>query len=228
VTLLGFTVVFTALSAWGTVCVAWNAEAWASFAVLAPFKWAYQILVYLNMAAALGGVVVVYAVLRGEKWSYAGSFVALVTFLTTAAVQMSLTSTLKHVSFFATPPTNIRLYTTAMILGFFLLLRLTGITSKAGFVGRESHSFLRKSAGLSLAVAGITTLTTFLWAGPSHSIDGYNLVNAFGVQLALSGGAMLLIGVGLLISANSQARLSLLCHIYLSAPILSWFKSKIS
>jgi hypothetical protein len=226
IALLGFAVVFTALSAWGTVCVAWNAEKWPSFAALIPLKWVYQVLVYLNVLATFGGVVAIYAFLRGKKWSYTSSLIILVAYLATAAAQMSLTSTLKHVSFFSTPPTNIRFYTTAIVLGFFLLLKMTGTTRRAGFDSRASPSFIRKSAGLSLIVAGVMTLTTFLWVGPSHIIDGYNLVSVFGVQLTLGGGAMSVIGTSLLTLSNSQACPSSRLRNSQSTPILSWLRNK--
>ena len=211
VALLAFAVAFTALSAWGTVCVAWNAEAWSSFVALAPFKWAYQVLVYLNVAAAITGVVVVYAVLRGERWSFAGSIGTLLIYLTTAAAQMSLTSTLKHISFFSTPPTNIRFYTTVIVLVFFLSLKLT--SRKSEIFGRVRSSPMRMSAGLCIVVAGFTTLTVFFWIGPSHIVDGYNLVNVFKVPLVLGGGALSLIGVSLLALSSFGTRLQLCYHL---------------
>jgi hypothetical protein len=222
VALLGFAVAFAALGAWGTICVAWNAEAWSSFVALAPFKWVYQILVYINAAAAIAGAVVVYAVLRGERWSFTGSIGILLIYLTTAAAQMSLTSTLKHISFYSTPPTNIRFYTTVTVLVFFLSLKLT--SRKSEVFSRAGSSSMRMSAGLCMIVAGFTPLTVFFWIGSSHIVDGHNLVSVFEVPLILGGGALSLIGMSLLAFSRFETRL--LSRGSQDTPFLSWFKRR--
>jgi hypothetical protein len=47
-------------------------------------------------------------------------------------------------------------------------------------------------------VAGIAILTTPFWAGPSHMLNGYNLVDVIELPLQLAGWAMTMEG-GLLV-----------------------------
>lgn len=61
------------------------------------------------------------------------------------------------------------------------------------------------AAGLSLFVGGVVTLTTSIWAGPSHTFDGYNLVNVLQLPLWIGGGAMVLAGLGLLARIGAEA-----------------------
>ena len=227
VALLGFTVAFTALGAVGTTCVAWSAEKWGPFAVLVPFKWLYQILVYFNFAAAVGGIFVTYAVLKGKTWSYVGSIVTLLIFMATAVVQMHYTSMLRNVPFFSTPPTSIRFYITVIVFAFFLVLKVPRIWGEVGFIHPASGTGSFKSpAGLSLIVAGVTALTTFFWAGASHTVEGYNLVRVLEIPVMLGGGTILLTGVGLLALASLPTRPSPLMPTLQDVPPVAWLKHK--
>jgi hypothetical protein len=211
IALLGFTVAFAILAAVGTACVAWSAEKWGAFAVLAPFKWLYQILVYLNFGAGLGGIAVAYALLRGKRWSYMGAMVTLVIFLATAVVQMHYSSMLRGVPFFSTPPTSIRFDATLIVFTFFFLLRMTKIREKTGFLHPAvGNSSSKGSAGLSLVMAGVTTLATLFLAGSSHTVNGYNLARILEFPLIFAGTAMLLTGVGLLALPDPPMRPHLL------------------
>lgn len=54
-------------------------------------------------------------------------------------------------------------------------------------------------------MGGVVTLTTSIWAGPSHTFDGYNLVNVLQLPLWIGGGAMVLAGLGLLARIGAEA-----------------------
>ena len=207
--LLGLAVVMTLLGGVGTTCVAWNADKYGEkYAMFVPYKPVYQNLVYLSVAVAIVGGIVTYAVLRHEKWAYVGTLITLVACLGAAGIQMYYTSTLKQVSFFRTPPTNMRFYIAALALLVFLLLRLPGVWNYADFTHPwKGPGSWTTPTGLSMLAAGVATLTTPIWAGPSHMLDGSNLVSVLDGPLLIGGWAMTLIGAGLLLAAG--LRLSL-------------------
>jgi len=202
--LVGLTAAFTLLGGIGTTCVAFNAEKYGrAFAMFVSYKPTYQLFVYVSLAAGIAGLVAAFAMVRGYKWAYWGALIIVLVSLVVAAVHMYYSSTLKGVSFFATPPENMRFYAAAITLVFLLLLRLPGIWQWANFTlpwrGRGASS---AAGGLAAFVAGVITITTPLWAGPSHMLDGYNLVNVLQVPLTLGGWGLVLAGLSLLVLAS--------------------------
>ncbi len=199
IVLMGLTAVLTLLGGVGTVCVAWAAEKWASLAALVPYKPVYQVATIITLIAALAGIRVTYGLLRGEKWSYVGALVTLLVGLGTAGTKMYFSSMLRG----STAPTNFRFYFTTFTLLVFLLLRLPGIWKWVGFTDSSGGPGSPATpAGLALLLGGVLTLTTPIWAGPTHTIDGYNLVNVLQLPLMVGGGGMVLAGATLLILAG--------------------------
>lgn len=207
IVLMGLTSVFTLLGGVGTSCVAWNAGQYGqSFAALVPYMTVYQILVFVSVIAAVVGIVATYGLVRGDKRAYAGAIAALVVGLAAAAIQMYYTSTLKGKSFFDTPPTSMRFYITLLTLVVFLIIRLPGIWDRVG-LGRPQGGPGSKmgSGGLSMLLAGMVTLATPVWAGPSHMLEGYNLVNVLYAHLMVGGGLLSVAGVTMLFLASLRA-----------------------
>jgi len=202
--LVGLTAAFTLLGGVGTTCVAFNAEKYGrAFAMFVSYKPTYQLFVYVSLAAGIAGLAAAFAMLRGYKWAYWGAIIIVLVSLAVAAVHMYYSSTLKGVSFFATPPENMRFYASGITLLFLLLLRLPGIWQWANFTlpwrGRGSAS---AAGGLTAFVAGVITITTPLWAGAPHMLDGYNLVNVLQVPLTVVGWGLVLAGLSLLVLAS--------------------------
>lgn len=197
--LMGLTAVLTLLGGVGTVCAAWNPEKYGpAMAPLIPYKWLYQILVMATLVTAVAGFRVTYALLRRERWSYGGAIVVLSAGLILAGIQMVASYTLRG----NTAPTNFRLYLTGFTLLVFLLLRLPGVRNRVDFTSSSgSPGSPAFPAGLALFLGGILTLTTPIWAGPTHTLDEHNLVNVLQLPLIVSGGTTLLIGLTSLILA---------------------------
>ncbi len=206
VVLLALTTVMTLLGGVGTTCVAWNADKYGkAFEIFVPYMGEYQILVYASVAMGVAASIVTYALVRREKWAYMGALVVLLACLGTAAVQMYYTSTLRQISFFRPAPTNVRFFLAALTLLLFLVLRIPGIWRHADFtLPWRGPGAWAAPAGLSLFVVGLTTLTTPLWAGPSHMLDGYNLTLVLERPLLWGGWAITLLGMGLLAAASWQ------------------------
>ena len=101
-------------------------------------------------------------------------------------------------------PISMRLYITVITLALFLIVKLPSIRKKVDvdftipWRGRGSKA---AGGGLAAIVAGITTITTPVWANvfASHMFEGYNLVNVLQVPLMVGGGLLILMGATLLI-----------------------------
>ena len=109
---------FTLLGGLGNTCVAFNAEKYGkAFEKFISYKSEYQMMVYVGIVTALVGI-------RRHcgGWSRARSGPTCWRWSSCSSAwpqqltQMYYTSTIKQVSFFKTPPTNMRMYTTLLAL----------------------------------------------------------------------------------------------------------------
>lgn len=193
---LGASTVMTLLGAVGTACLAWNGNLYGP-----PFKWIvpampmYQTLVYISLVAGVALAIVTYAFLRGDRWFYIGSLIFLIVGGGAAAYQMYLTSSLKQISFLATPPTNIRFYITVATLIAFIIVRFPGIWNKSGLgSGKSSGGSFTAPTGMALMLTGVMLMTAPMWASPEHVIDGFNYVTTLQVPLFIDGLGLTLAG----------------------------------
>jgi hypothetical protein len=192
VSLLGLTAVMTLLGGTGTSCAAFSPEEY-DMTELIPYQWLYQVLVVTTTAASLGGFWATFAFIRGRKHAYRDTIAFLVVGLVLGGTQMATSLSLRGKA----APTNMRVYLTAFTLVVFLLLRLPGIWSKVNPAGTSDSN--GSVAGLTLFLGVLLTLTTPVWAGPTHMQNGSNLVFVFQVPLLLGGSLMTLIGILLLL-----------------------------
>lgn len=203
--LMGLTAVFTLLGGAGTSCVALAAEKWESMAALIPYKPLYQVLVVITIADAIAGIWVTIGLARGRKRLYGAALVTLVVGIVAAGVQMFASLRLRG----GAAPTNMRLYVTIFTLLVFLLFRLPPIWRKSGLDGSTVDSgSADTAAGLTVFLGGAVVMTTFLWAGPSHTLDGYNWVNVWQVPLIAGGGLLMVAGIVLLALSSGTPRIS--------------------
>ena len=194
--LFGLAVAFTLLGGLGTTCVAFNAQAYGkAFEKFIAYKFEYQMLVYVGIVTGLVGLVALWGMVKGKKWAYLLGLLVLLVGVAAALAQMYYTSTIKQVSFFKTAPTNMRMYTTLLSLIVMLIVRVPGIWKHVDFTKASSKSSAGPAAGLTACAMGILTVTTPLWAGASHMVDGYNTVYVLGWQLLVAGGAMIVGGI---------------------------------
>ena len=203
---MGVTATFTLLGGIGTGCIAYSADQYgARFAVYVPSMPLYQVFVYMGVAAGTAGAVVTYALVRGHKWAYRGALITLGIGAVMALVHNIHSSWLNEDTvseYFMNMPTSMRLYITVITLVLFLIIKLPSIRKRVDvdfttpWRGRGSKS---AGGGLAAIVAGITTVTTPIWVGSSHLLQGYNLVNVIRVPLMVGGGLMILMGAILMI-----------------------------
>ena len=197
--LLGLTAVMTLLGGTGTSCAAFSPEKYEMFELI-PYQWLYQVLVITTTAASLVGFWATYAFLRGRKHAYRGTVAFLVVGLVLGGIQMAASLNLRGKA----APTNMRVTLTAFTLLVFLLLRLPGIWTKVNQAGKSEGP--GTAAGLTLFLGGLLTLTTPVWAGPTHMLNGSNLVFVFQGPLLIGGSLMTLIGIVLWLRPRSNLR----------------------
>jgi hypothetical protein len=197
VTLIGLTVVFTLLGGAGTTCVAFGAEKYDSLVPLVPYKPLYQALVVISLAVGIWGIPVTVSLVRGGAKAYRNALLVLLIGALSAGIQMVVSQRVRGSS----APVNIRFYITAFTLVVFLLLRLPPLWKRVDFAQSiKGDGSKAASAGTALVVCAIITLTTSLWAGPTHiSPTGYNWVHVLQVPLGAAGWVMILAGIALLL-----------------------------
>lgn len=191
--LMALTVLFTLLGGAGTSCVALAAEKFGSMAVLVPYKPLYLLLVVLSLAAGVWGILVTLSLVRGGRHAYRNALLMLLAGAVTAGIQMGVSQAVRG----ASAPVNVRFYLTAFTLVVFLVLGLPAIRKRLDF-SQPFKGGKAASGGAALIVCGIVTLTTYIWAGPTHPAAWIDVLRG---PLMVGGGALLLCGAGLLLKA---------------------------
>lgn len=102
-------------------------------------------------------------------------------------------------------PANFKLYTNALTLLVFLLLRIPGIWQRVDLEVPRSGEGVGMAPGLAAVGTGLLVLTTSLWAGPSHTFGATNWVHLLQIHL-LTGGSVLILGGGAWLVARWLAR----------------------
>lgn len=202
VTLTGIAVAVTLLAAVGTTCVAFATESFGSMAVLVPYKPLYQALVVISLAVGIWGIPVTVSLVRGGEHAYRNALLVLLLGTISAGIQMGVSQSVRG----ASAPVNMRFYLTLFVLAAFLLLRLPPLWQRVDFAQSMKGGSAGAPAGTALAICGMITLTTPLWAGPTHlSPMGENWVYVLQTHLVVSSSGMLLAGLVLLLITVGQA-----------------------
>jgi len=198
VVVMALATIMTLLGGIGSTCVAFNAEQYGPlFAKLGPYKPILQMLVYISVLVGAAMILVTYWTARASKWFFIGALITLIVGGVAAAVQMYYSSSVRGIPFFSAAPTNIRLYVTLAALIVFVLIRFTPWWNQIGTPSNKPGSPMG-AGGASLIVAALAVLSTPLWAGDSHTIDGYNFVLVLETPLLIDGIGMLIVGIGMI------------------------------
>jgi hypothetical protein len=195
IALFGITILLTIIGGAGTVCLAFNAENFEGFEALVPYKWLYQIFVYIKFIIGFIGIYTTYALIKGRKTSYRNAVILLISGVLVAAAQM-ITS---HIVRGKTLPVDMRFYVTLFTLIIFLIIRTKSIWSKIDFFKEKSVSSQSTIISSAMVVMGIITLTTPIWAQSSHiTPSGENLVNVLAIPLMFVGTSLIVGGIAIL------------------------------
>jgi hypothetical protein len=197
--LMGLTVAFTLLGGIGSTCAAFLTENFAAMSPLLPLKWLYQLLVIVSVATGLWGIRTLAGLVKGKTWAYRETLLVLILGGLTALIQIIASRSLRGASM----PTDVRLYITLLTLIIFLILRLPGIWEKVNFYHQKGYT-TDIAGGLVAISLGLMILTVHLWAGPSHTFDGFNYANVWSLPLTAAGLALTTSGAALIAKSTPQ------------------------
>ena len=188
---MGLTAAMNILGGIGTVCAAFLTEQFESMLPLLPYRWLYQIVMLLTIALGVAGVWVTIKLVRGGGKAYRNAVILLAAGTLVGAVQVMASLALRGKAV----PANMKLYLNALTLVLFLLLGLPGVRDWVGLTKPGEARAQAGAAGLTAMLAGALVLTTSLWVGNSHTVEGVDWVMV--LHAPLTGSGLALLGIGL-------------------------------
>ena len=202
--LMGLTAALTILSGVGTTCVALDATKYESMKAIADYQWLYIFYVVATIAIGVYGVRATISLVRGAGNAYRDALITLGTGTLLGVVHMLTSRALRGSSM----PVDAIVYTTIFTLAIFLVYGFPKISQMVGFE-QGSDNGKTAAGGMSAIIAGMLFLSVQMWAGPTHIFDGVNYADAFHTKMMISGGFLIVLGLGLLTYATiANARVS--------------------
>ena len=189
--LLGMTAAMNLLGGAGTYCAAFsNSVAYRmAFLAIMDYRWIYQIVMVTTILTGIAGVMALVNLIKGKPGVYRFTMIVLIIGTLLGGTQFFASTILRGKA----TPANVKFFANLATLVFFLILRLPGIKDKVDFSQPSDKSEMNSAGGLVAFLAGITTLTIFAWAGPSHTFFGENWVFVFEWPLIVIG-TVLIVG----------------------------------
>ena len=192
---MGLTAVMNLLGGIGTVCAAFLTENYPSMSQIIDYRWLYQLLMIVTVVIGFSNVWVLIGLIRKREKSYRNALIVLIAGTIVAGVQVYASLALRGKAV----PANMKLYTNMITLVLFLIFKAPGIREWVDFTSPATGVEESTAAAMVSMISGIVILTIFSWAGSSHTYMGENWVDVLQAPLILSGGFLLLSGVGFLL-----------------------------
>jgi hypothetical protein len=189
--LLGMTAAMNLLGGAGTYCAAFsnNVGYRMAFKAIMDYRWIYQIVMVTTILTGIAGVMALMNLIKGKPGVYRFTMIVLIIGTLLGGTQFFASMILRGKA----TPANVKFFTNLATLVFFLVMGLPGIKDKIDFSEPSDKSEMNSAGGLVAFLAGITTLTIFAWAGPSHTFFGENWVFVFEWPLVVIG-TVLIVG----------------------------------
>ena len=189
--LLGMTAAMNLLGGAGTFCAAFsnNVGYRMAFKAIMDYRWLYQIVMVSTILTGIAGVVALVNLLKGKPGAYRFIMIVLIIGTILGGTQYFASMALRGKA----TPANVKFFTNLVTLIYFLIFLIPGIKDKIDFSKPSDKSETNSAGGLVAFLAGITTLTIFSWAGPSHTFFGENWVFVFEWPLIVIG-TVLIVG----------------------------------
>ena len=160
-----------------------------AFKAILDYRWIYQIVMVLTIPAGIAGIWALVKLIKGKSDAYKLSLILLIIGTILGGTQFIASLVLRGKAI----PANVKFYTNAVTLVYFVILQLPGIKKMFDDSGPVDKSETNAAGGLTAFMAGVLTLTVFFWAGPSHTFFGENWVFVFETPLILIG-TLLVVG----------------------------------
>ena len=189
--LLGMTAAMNLLGGAGTYCAAFSSNVGyrMAFKAIMDYRWIYQIVMVTTILIGIAGVFALVKLIKGSSGIYRFTMIVLIIGTILGGTQFFTSLVLRGKA----TPANVKFFTNVVTLVYFMILGLPGLRDKIDFSKSSDKSEMNSAGGMVAFLAGITTLTIFYWAGPSHTFFGENWVFVFELPLIVSG-TILLVG----------------------------------
>ncbi len=189
--LLGMTAAMNLLGGTGTYCAAFSSNVGyrMAFKAIMDYRWIYQIVMVGTVITGVAGILALIKVIRGKVNAFRFTMIVLIVGTLLGGTQFFASMILRGKA----TPANVKFFTNVVTLVYFFILGLPGIKDKVDFSNPSDKSEKNSAGGLVAFLAGITTLTIFSWAGPSHTFFGENWVYVFETPLVIVG-TVLIVG----------------------------------
>ena len=196
IVLFSLTAAINLLGGIGTTCVAFGlkAEFRESFTELADFFWLYQVLVIVTIAIGAGGIYASYTLSKGRRNAFRDAIVILIAGCVAGVIHYAASQILRG----SAAPANIKFFTNAITLLYFLILRIPSIWKYIDFSSNADQVDGATAGGLAATVVGLALLTIPSWASSSHTLGERNWVNVIGQPLEVGGFFLVFAGLGML------------------------------
>jgi len=183
--LLGMTAGINLLGGAGTFCAAFsnNVGYRMAFKSIMDYRWIYQIVMVLTIPTGIAGIFALIKVIRGKADAFKFTMIVLIIGTLLGGTQYVASMVLRGKA----TPANVKFFTNIATLVYFAVLQIPGIKKMFDDSGPADKSEKNAAGGLTAFIAGIITLTVFIWAGPSHTFFGENWVFVFETPLVIIG-----------------------------------------
>lgn len=196
----GLTALMNLLGGIGTTCAAFFTEQYTNYMILMDegLQWLYQALVIATILVALVGIWVLLALIKGKPGALRNGLIVLVIGTFLAGIQYYFSQQL----FGKAAPANMKFYINAATLLLFLIFLIPGIRERVNQPRKDQGSDKDNLLGITAISMGVVTISTPLWAGPSHIFHGENWVALLQSELTLVG--IILLGSGIYLLLRTQ------------------------
>lgn len=192
---LSISALFNIAGGAGTTCVAINPTKYENFAAIAQIQWLYILFVVVTLALGIMMARAVILLVKGRTNGYRYALIALVSAILVGVVHMLVSRSLRGGS---SMPVDGVVYTTALTLIIFLVLRIPGVWQRVDF-SKSRPAENQPTGGAAAIVTGLLSLTIQYWVAPSHTVAGTNYGAAFLLTTSGIGLGLILFGMSLLI-----------------------------
>ena len=189
IVLMALTAGFTLLGGVGTTCAALFPVKWEAMAPLAPFQWLYILFVLTGVAIGIAGIRATVLLVKGAPQAYRDTLYTLVAGVVIGGIHIFVSRALRGKSM----PVDAVVYTTALTLIIFLLIRIPVIWQGVDFARTRSTG--NRTGGAAAIVVGIFTLFIQYFMAPTHTWNGINYADAFHVSMSITGAVLMLGGL---------------------------------
>jgi hypothetical protein len=171
----------------GTVCAAFLTKQFPPMWPLLDYQWLYQAIMIITIILGGANIWSVVRLSRGGRHAYRNALILLGVGTLVGAVHVFASLALRGKAV----PANMKLYSNALALLFFLLIGIPGLRQRVGFSGPTDTSTRTTAGGMAAIIAGMLVLTTSLWVGSSHIFEGNNWTDVLRTPLLACGLALL-------------------------------------